>query len=69
MTSRLPRSHGDPPRFVTSTLLDAAGVPHLFSTRHFPGVARPTEARPPLGPEAAALLAERGLGTEPPAYV
>jgi len=57
------------PLFVTSRLLEAAGVPHLFTTRHFPGIARPTEARPPLGPEAAALLAERGLGTEPPAYV
>src|SRR5262249_43649377 len=53
----------------TSRLLEAAGVPHLFTTRHFPGVARPTEARPPLGPEAAPLLAERGLAAEAPAYV
>ena len=68
------RSPGDFPRpararrsplFVTSRLLERHGLPHLFTTRHFPGVARPTESRPPLGPEAGALLGARGLAGEP----
>ncbi|HSE06587.1 MAG TPA: peptidoglycan editing factor PgeF [Methylomirabilota bacterium] len=61
MSSRAPRLHGDPPRFVTSRLLEDHGLPHLFTTRHFPGVVRPTEPRPPFGPEATALLVARGL--------
>ncbi len=65
MTSRAPRFHGDPPRFVTSTLLEEHGLPHLFTTRHFPDVVRPTAARPPFGPLARPLLAARGLGGEP----
>jgi polyphenol oxidase len=69
VTARAPRFHGDTPRFVTSALLEEHGVPHLFTTRHFPGVARPTEARPPLGRAATPLLVERGLSAEPSAYV
>ncbi|HSL48775.1 MAG TPA: peptidoglycan editing factor PgeF [Candidatus Deferrimicrobiaceae bacterium] len=61
MSPRAPRMHGDPPRFVTSRLLEDHGLPHLFTTRHFPGVGKPTEPRPPFGPEAAPLLAARGL--------
>lgn len=53
------------PHFVTSSLLGAHGLPHLFTTRHFPGVVRPTERRPPFGPEAQPLLAARGLAGEP----
>jgi len=56
------------PLFVTSPLLEAAGLPHLFTTRHFPGVARPTESRPPLGADATPLLAPRGLAGLPVAY-
>jgi polyphenol oxidase len=54
--------HDDPPRFVTSRLLEDHGLPHLFTTRHFPGVVKPTEPRPPFGPEAAPFLTPRGLG-------
>ena len=61
MSPRAPRLHGDPPRFVTSPLLEECGLPHLFTTRHFLGVVRPTESRPPFTPEAAPLLAARGL--------
>jgi YfiH family protein len=50
---------------VTSRLLEEHGLPHLFTTRHFPGVVRPTEPRPPFGPEAAPLLAPRGRGAQP----
>lgn len=68
MTPFAPRFHDDdPPRFVTSRLLEDHGLPHLFTTRHFPGVVKPTEARPPFGPEAAPLLAPRGLAA-PPAF-
>jgi YfiH family protein len=55
----------DPPRFVISKLLEAHGLPHLFTTRHFPGVARPTESRPPFGADARLLLGARGLAGEP----
>lgn len=47
---------------MTSRLLEDSGLPHLFTTRHFPGVVRPTGLRPPFGPEAAPLLAAHGLG-------
>jgi YfiH family protein len=57
-----PRYHGDPPRFLTSPLLEESGLPHLFTTRHFPGVARATEPRPPFGPDAQPILVPRGLG-------
>jgi YfiH family protein len=65
VTTVAPHFHDDPPRFVTSRLLEDHALPHLFTTRHFPGVVRPTERRPPFGPEAAPLLAPRGLGGEP----
>lgn len=65
MSSLAPRFHGDPSRFVTSTLLEQHGLPHLFTTRHFPGVARATEARPPFAATARPLLAVHGLDAEP----
>ena len=65
MTSPAPRLHGDPPSFATSALLEAHGLPHLFTTRHFPGVSRATEPRPPFDAAARSLLAPRGLEGEP----
>jgi len=65
VTSIGPRLHEDPPLFATSALLGAHGLPHLFTTRHFPGVSRATEPRPPFGPDAQPLLAARGLAGEP----
>jgi YfiH family protein len=65
VTPIAPRLHDDPPRFATSRLLEDSGLPHLFTTRHFPGVVKPTESRPPFGPEAAPVLATRGLAKEP----
>ena len=50
---------------MTSPLLEAHGLPHLFTTRHFPGTTLPTEPRRPFGPEAQPLLAEHGLQAEP----
>ena len=63
------RFHGDPPTHCVSPLLEEAGVPHLFTTRNFPGVTAFREPFPPLGPEAHPLLAGRGLGTEPAAFL
>jgi YfiH family protein len=56
MTPRFPgpRYHGEPPFYLTSPLLAQAGLPHLFSTRHLPGV-RPW--RDPRGPFDAGALA------------
>jgi len=65
VTSFAPRFHNDPPRFVTSPLLEEHGLPHLFTTRHFPGVLRPTESRPPFGPAARPLLTAHGLAGDP----
>ncbi|HEX7787099.1 MAG TPA: peptidoglycan editing factor PgeF [Methylomirabilota bacterium] len=65
MTARAPRPEETPPRFVTSPLLAAHGLPHLFTTRHFPGVSRPTEPRPPFARDAQPLLASCGLGGDP----
>jgi hypothetical protein len=59
------RREEQPPYFVTSPLLTARGLPHLFTTRHFPGVSRPTVPRPPFGAESRGLLTSRGLGGEP----
>jgi len=57
-----PRYHGEPPLYLTSPLLAGAGVPHLFSTRHFPGV-RPW--RDPRGPFDATALAPVDRGGLP----
>ena len=45
VTPRAPRDADAPLAFVTSRLLDRHGLPHLFSTRHCPGIARPTDLR------------------------
>lgn len=58
---------GGPP-FLTSPLLETAGVPHLFTTRHFPRLERAANGGSPFGPEARALLGARGLLQEPPAF-
>src|SRR5262249_56597482 len=60
-TSR-PRYHGEPPLFLTSPLLSRAGLLHLFSTRHLPGV-RPW--RDPRGPFDAVALASVDRGGVP----
>src|SRR2546422_182995 len=64
-----PRFHGEPPLYLTSRLLTEAGLVHLFSTRHLPGV-RPW--RDPAGPfDASALdfFATRGMCREPVAFL
>ena len=63
------RFQGDPPTHFVSPLLEGAGVPHLFTTRNFPGVTAFREPFPPLGPDATPLLAECGLAAEPAAFL
>src|SRR3989304_2556627 len=52
------------PAFLTSPLLEAAGVPHLFTTRHFPGLERGANGGGALRPPAPAAP---GGGGGPPA--
>jgi polyphenol oxidase len=63
------RFQGDPPTHFVSPLLEEAGLPHLFTTRNFPGVTAFREPFPPLGPDARPLLESRGLAAEPPAFL
>lgn len=64
-----PRFHGDPPTHFVSALFEEAGVPHLFTTRNFPGVTAFREPFPPLGALAQPLLADNGLAAAPPAFL
>jgi YfiH family protein len=59
-----PRSHGEPLRYLTSGLLAHAGVPHLFSTRHFPGVRVWRDPRGPFDTTALAQVDRGGLPAE-----
>ena len=63
MTSRRsgPRYHGEPPLYLTSRLLSHAGLPHLFSTRHLPGVRAWKDPRGPLDASALAQVDRGGL--------
>ncbi len=51
--------HGDPPHYLTSDLLSGAGLRHLFSTRHLPGVRRWRDPRGPFD-SSALRQADRG---------
>ena len=57
-----------PPLFFTSPLLTRAGLPHLFSTRHFPGMAGRRDGGPPFSAEGLATLAAQGLDGPGPAF-
>jgi len=64
-----PRFEGDPPTHFLSPLLEDAGVPHLFTTRHFPGVTAFRDPQPPLGESARPLLDAHGLAGSPAAFL
>jgi hypothetical protein len=70
MSTVAPRSAsaGDPPRYLISPLLAQAGVPHLFTTRHFPGVRAPRDGGGPFDARAMPTLAEFGLAAQPAAF-
>lgn len=56
------------PPYLTSALLERAGLPHLFTTRNFPGVASTGDGGAPFTAAARPLLSGRGLAGAP-AYV
>src|SRR5262249_61856879 len=64
-----PRFEGDPPTHFVSPLLEDAGVPHLFTTRHFPGVTAFRDPHPPLADPARPLLDAHGLARSPVAFL
>src|SRR5215510_1455953 len=64
-----PRFEGDPPTHFVSPLLEDAGVPHLFTTRHFPGVTAFRDPYPPLGDPARPLLDANGLARSPAVFL
>ena len=64
-----PRFEGEPPTHFLSPLLEDAGVPHLFTTRHFPGVTAFRDPEPPLGESARPLLEAHGLAGSPAAFL
>ncbi len=64
-----PRPDRAPPRYLTSPLLTRAGLPHVFTTRHFPGVTSPRDPGSPFDTGARPLLAELEVATEPVAFL
>src|SRR5215831_15584881 len=64
-----PRFEGEPPTHFLSPPLEDAGVPHLFTTRHFPGVTAFRDPEPPLGESARPLLEAHGLAGSPAAFL
>ena len=54
-----PGTPEDRPSYLTSALLGAAGLPHLFTTRHFPGERAPENPAAPFGTAAAQTVAAR----------
>ena len=65
MTKSKPRFHGDPPLYLTSPLLEDAGLPHLFSTRHLGGVRPWRDPSGPFDARAMALFDKCGIGRDP----
>jgi YfiH family protein len=48
--------HGEPPTHYRFSGLAALGLPHITTTRHFPGVTSPSEPTAPFNPEAQQAL-------------
>lgn len=59
----------DPPRYLVAPRLAEAGLPHLFTTRHFPGVTSPRDPGSPFADEALDLLASLDVAEGPPAFL
>jgi hypothetical protein len=60
--------HGEPPAYFTFPGLAAAGLPHVSTTRHCPGVTSPSEPTAPFMPQARETLARAGLDLDRVAY-
>ena len=61
-------AHGAPPTYFTFPALDALGLRHLTTTRHFPGVTSPSEPTAPFASAATGALAAAGLAATRVAY-
>jgi len=64
-----PQFHGDPPLYLTSPPLAEAGLPHLFTTRHFPGVTAWRDRAGPFDAGALTLFGKFGIGSERVAFL
>jgi YfiH family protein len=60
--------HGDPPRYFTFHSLTTAGLPHVTTSRHCPGVTSPSEPPPPFNADSRETLAAAGLDLARVAY-
>ena len=61
-------SHGEPPSYFMFSGLAALGLPHVTTTRHFPGVTSLSQPTAPFTAEARATLAAAGLDLGRVAY-
>lgn len=61
-------AHGDPPVYFTFPGLTAAGLPHVSTTRHCPGVTPSSQASGPFDTGARDVLAGAGLDLSRVAY-
>jgi len=61
-------AHGEPPSYFTFASLEAAGLPHVTTTRHCPGVTAPSEPTGPFNADARETLAAAGLDLARVAY-
>jgi polyphenol oxidase len=71
LTGGLPsslRPHGDPPAYLTFESLTRAGLAHVTTTRHCPGVTSPSERTGPFNADARETLAAAGLDLGRVAY-
>jgi purine-nucleoside/S-methyl-5'-thioadenosine phosphorylase / adenosine deaminase len=60
--------HGEPPIYFTFPGLAAAGLPHVSTTRHFPGVTPSSQPSGPFDDDAHETLAGAGLDLSRVAY-
>jgi YfiH family protein len=60
--------HGEPPRYFRFSGLAALGLPHVTTTRHFPGVTAPSRPTAPFSDEARGALRQAGLDLARVAY-
>jgi YfiH family protein len=61
--------HESPPLYLTSPRLAETGLPHLFTTRHFPGVTSPRDPGSPFDHAALRVLATLEIPAGPPAFL
>ena len=63
-----PRGAADA-RYFTSPQLSRVGLPHFFTTRHFPGVTSPRDSGSPFDGAALPVLGEADIPARAPAFL